>query len=163
MSHLRPDKLHVEFMSGVTPEGPLTPRCYTLTHSDRTGDLFLSIGSTYNRPQISGWYTRFLRDEVLAEWVADKDGPSLHVHCHVSGGLVLGTAGWRNGILRYHMPMVLEALRFGDQPLYKAHPELDNTPIQVHFHATQRRYNRLEPWGVPADYRLPHTSVTNGV
>ena len=157
MSHLRPDKLHVEFISGATPDGPLTPRCYTLTHSDRTGDLFLSIGSTYNRPQISGWYTRFLRDEVLAEWVAEGDGPALHVHCHVSGGLVLGTAGWRNGILRYHMPMVLEALRFGDQPLYEAHPELDNAPIQVHFHATQRRYNRLESWGVPADYRLPIT------
>ena len=41
------------------------------------------------RAQISGWYTRLMRDEVLAEWLEDEDGPALHVYCHVSGGLVL--------------------------------------------------------------------------
>jgi hypothetical protein len=113
----------------------------------------LTIGSIYNKRQISGWYTRFLRDEVLAEWIDEGDGAALHVHCHVSGGLVLGTAGWRNGIFRHHLPMVLEALRFGDDVLYEYQPELDKAPIWVHFHATQRRYNRVESWGVPADYR----------
>ena len=151
---MRPEKLHVKFMPGATPEGPVTPRRYTLTHSDRTGDLFLSIGSAYNRSQISGWYTRFLRDEVLAEWVEERDGLALHVHCHVSGGLVLGTAGWRNGIFRYHLPMVLEAFRCGDEVLYEVRPELDRASIMVHFHATQRRFNRIERWGRPADYQL---------
>lgn len=154
MSRLRPEKLNVRFLSGATPEGPVMPRRYTLTHSDATGDLFLTIGLSFNRPQISGWYTRLLRDEVLAEWIEAQDSLSLHVHCHVSGGLVLGTAGWRDGIFRRELPLVLEALRFGDKVLYSLHPLLDQAPIHVHFHATQGRYNRVEQWGIPSDYRI---------
>jgi hypothetical protein len=152
MSRLKPEKLHVCFVSGTTPEGPVTPRRYTLTHSDTTGDLFLTIGPDYDRQQISGWYTCLLRDEVLAEWREEEDGPALHVHCHVSGGLVVGSAGWRDAIFRRELPLVLEAFRFGDRHLFEAQPELDGVPIWVHFHATQPRYNRVESWGVPAEF-----------
>jgi hypothetical protein len=154
MSRLKPGKLHVEFASGAEPEGPVTPRRYTLTHSDATGDLFLTIGAEYDRKQVSGWYTRLMRDEVLAEWQKDEDGPALHVHCHVSGGLVVGTANWRDAIFRQELPLVLEAFRFGDQALFESQAELDGAPIWVHFHASQRRYDRTEKWGVPGDYRL---------
>jgi hypothetical protein len=114
--------------------------------------LFLSIGAEYDRSQISGWYTRFLRDEVLAEWIEEQDGPGLYVYCHVSGGLVLGSAGWRDAIFKRELPLVLEALRYGDRHLYQACPNLDHAPIRVHFSAKQQRYNRVEPWGRPADY-----------
>jgi len=153
MSCLKPEKLHIHFADGTTPEGPLTPRRYTLTHSDATGDLYLTIGPDYDRQQISGWHTRLLRDEVLAEWRQEEDGPTLHVHCHVSGGLVLGSAGWRYAIFRRELPLVLEAFRFGDRQLFESEPGLDRAPISVHFHATQPRYNRTELWGVLADYR----------
>lgn len=154
MSHLQPGRLHVTFMVGGTPEGPVTPRRYTLTHSDTTGELFLSIGLDYNRRQASGWYTRLLRDEVLAEWVEEEDGPALHVHCHVSGGLVMGTARWRDAVFRRELPLVLETFRYGDRRLFEIHPELDRAPIRVRFHARQRRLKRVEEWGVPADYQL---------
>ena len=152
MSRLKSEKLHVVFAAGVTPDGPITPRRYTLTHSDATGDLYLTIGPDYDREQISGLYARFMRDEVLAEWQSGADGPALHVHCHVSGGLVLGAAGWRYAIFRRELPLVLEAFRFGDQQLFEMEPGLDEAPIWVHFHATQPRYNRTESWGAPADY-----------
>jgi hypothetical protein len=155
MSRLRPEKLHVTFLSGATPEGPVTPRRYTLTHSDITGDLFLGIGADYNRSQISGWYTRFMRDEVLAEWLHGNDGLCLYVHCHVSGGLVLGMAGWRDAIFRRELPLVLEAFCFGDRKLFEKWPELDRSPLRVRFHSSKRRYNRTESWGTPADYALP--------
>jgi hypothetical protein len=154
MSRLKPQKLQVRFASGTEPTGPVTPRRYTLTHSDSTGDLFLTIGAEYDRKQVSGWYTRLMRDEVLAEWLEDEDGRVLHVCCHVSGGLAIGPAGWRYEIFRRELPLVLEALRFGDQALYESEAELDRSPIQVHFHARQPRYNRTERWGVPGDYRL---------
>jgi hypothetical protein len=128
------------------------PRCYTLTHSDRTGQLFLSIGQEYNKPQISGWYTRFLRDEVLADWSIDHQGCAFHVHCHVSGGLVLGTAGWRDAIFRRELPLVLEAFRFGDRGLFEAYPELDHAPILVHFHARQPRFDHVENWGTLSEF-----------
>lgn len=154
MSHLDPRKLHVEYLKGVTPAEPILPRTYTLTHSDTTGELFLTIAPRYNQPQVSGWYTRLMRDEVLAEWQEDEDGPALHVHCHVSGGLILGTARWRYEIFRRELPLVLEAFRFGDRQLFEAQPALDEAPIRVHFAASQRRYRRTERWGTPADFRL---------
>jgi hypothetical protein len=154
MSRLNSEKLHVRLMSGAKPEGPVTPRCYTLTHSDATGDLYLTIGPDYNRRQVSGWYTRLMRDEVLARWREGTGGPALHVHCHVSGGLILGTAGWRDAIFQRELPLVLEALRFGDDTFIDSHSELDSARIWVHFHAVQPYYNRTELWGRLADYRV---------
>ena len=153
MSHLNTQKLHVKFSEGITPKDPVLPRAYTLTHSDSTGEMFLTIGSMHESGQISGWYTRLMRDEVVAEWQSE-DKPELHVHCHVSGGLVFGPAGWRDSIFRHHLPMVLESFRYGDKAFFEAHPDLDRTTIWVHFHATQKRYDRIEDWGKPVDYRI---------
>ncbi len=152
MSRLRPEKLHTTFFPTVSADGPLTPRRYTLTHSDATGDLFLNIGKEYDKDAISSRYTRLMRDEVLAEWLADEPGPELHIHCHVSGGIVFGPAHWRYVIFQQELPLVLEALRFGDQRLYESNPHLDEAPILIHFHARQARYNHVETWGKPRDY-----------
>ena len=154
MNRLRTDKLHTRLAAGVDPARPVSPRRYTLTHSDSTGDLYLTVGADYDEAQISGWYTRLMRDEVLAEWQRDEHGPSLHVHCHVSGGLVFGAAGWRDAIFRRELQLVLEAFRFGDGRLFETHPELDQAPVWVHFHSTQRRYDQTQRWGTPADYKL---------
>ncbi|MGB7115070.1 MAG: staygreen family protein [Anaerolineales bacterium] len=153
MSHLNPHKLHVDFREGITQDEPLLPRTYTLTHSDSTGDLFLTVAQEYNFPQISGWYTRFMRDEVLAEWRFEEQ-PSLHVHCHVSGGIVFGPPSWRKAIFLRHMPMVLESFRYGDRKFIAAHPELDEALIWVHFHARQERHNQVEAWGRMANHKI---------
>jgi hypothetical protein len=94
-----------------------------------------------------------MRDEILADWSEYQGDLALHVHCHVSGGLVLGSARMRISIFRHEMPLVLEALRFGDHRLFDAQPRLDRAPILVHFHARQGCYDLVERWGVPADYR----------
>jgi hypothetical protein len=94
-----------------------------------------------------------MRDEVLAEWIDEEDSPVLHVHCHVSGGLVLGRAGWRYAIFRRELPLVLESFHCGDSKLFEMYPMLGRAAILVHFHATQSRYDRVESWGVLADYR----------
>ena len=154
MKRLHPEKLHVCYMEGVGDAYPLMPRRYTLTHSDSTGDLFLSIGSDYDTKQISHWYTRLMRDEVLAEWEARQGESVLSVYCHVSGGFVVGWPGLRDRIFRHELPLVLQALRFGDRALYRAHPELDFAPIWVHFHARQPRFGVEEIWGKPADYSI---------
>jgi len=153
MSRLRAEKLHVTFAPGTEPEGPAMPRAYTLTHSDVTGDLFLTVGAKHEEGQISGLYTRLMRDEVLAQWSGDEEDLALHVHCHVSGGLAVGSARMRFAIFKREMPLVLEALRYGDRHFFRAHPGLDQASIWVHFHARQRRYDTVERWGVPADYR----------
>jgi hypothetical protein len=154
MSRLDPGKLHVQLGAGVGTDGSLVPRCYTLTHSDSTGDLFLTVAPTVDQKQISGWYTRLMRDEVVAEWQESEDGPALHVFCHVSGGFAFGSAGMRYGIFQRELALVLEALRFGDAGLFEARPELDRAPIWIHFQSTNRRYHKTESWGSPAQYRV---------
>jgi len=153
MDHLKPEKLQIRFLQGSTSDGPPYPRCYTLTHSDTTGELFLTIGPIYDHEQISSWYTRFMRDEVLATWEIDEEEIALHAHVHVSGGLILGSAKWRDKIFRQHMPLVLEAFRYGDRELFKKHPELEQARIMIHFHAPHPNYDRVETWGILRDYR----------
>jgi Staygreen protein len=155
MTHLNPNLLHVQFLDGVDETGPLSPRAYTLTHSDTTGELFLSIGKEINFPQIEGIYTRLMRDEVLAEWELSETA-TLHVFCHVSGGIVFGTARMRYNIFKHHMPMVLEAFYYGDRILLKEHPELPKGKVVVHFVARQKRFDLDETWGVLEDYQVKY-------
>ena len=153
MPRFNPAKLHVTFKDDLKPDAPLMPRRYTLTHSDFTGDLYLTIAAEFDLEALNNWQTRLMRDEVLGEWC--DEGPSLQLNCHVSGkGLNFGAASWRYGIFKYHMPMVLQILRYGDRLLYVAHPKLDKSPILIHFKSHRKKYNRVERWGVPADHRI---------
>lgn len=152
MSELRLEKLHVTFHGGTTASALSLPRRYTLTHSDATGDLFLSIGTEYDQKQISGFYTRLMRDEVLAELKQEDGRLSLHIYCHVSGGFVFGTAGWRNDILHGHMRLVIEALRYGDRELFSARPEMNDVSVKVHFISNRAKYNTIEDWGLVQAY-----------
>ena len=152
MKELNPNKLHVTFQDGASPKDLSMPRRYTLTHSDTTGDLFLTIGAEYEQKQLSGFYTRLMRDEVLAEWKENDGGLSLNVYCHVSGGFVFGGAGWRFEIFHHHLPMVLEAMRYGDRELYATSPELNRALVKVHFQSTQAGYNKIEEWGLMQEY-----------
>jgi hypothetical protein len=61
--------------------------------------LSLTIGAEYDKKQISGLYTRLMRDEVLAELKNDGGQAVLHVYVHVSGGISFGFTGWRYDIL----------------------------------------------------------------
>lgn len=64
-----PSKLRVNYTAGSSwrEPPPHRGRSYTLTHNDLTGQLVLTVGSSYNHEQIGGWYTKLVRDEVLAE------------------------------------------------------------------------------------------------
>ena len=152
MRELHPEKLHVTFHEGASAQELSLARKYTLTHSDTTGDLFLTIGAEYDQKQISGFYTRLMRDEVLAEIIDEGREMSLHVYCHVSGGFVFGAAGWRNDILHGHMCMVIEALRYGDRELFQAHPEINRALVKVHFISSRAKYNSIEDWGLVQAY-----------
>lgn len=152
MKRLNPEKLHVTYLPGASQDGPLSPRRYTLTHSDFTGELFLSVGVEYDKERTSRWYTRLMRDEVLAEWELENGIPCLMVHCHVSGGVIFGSARMRKGIFDHELPLALEAIRFGDRLFIKEHPELDGAAVRVRFHAAQARYDVKEDWGNLIDY-----------
>ena len=145
-------RLHTTFAADIERDVLSLPRCYTLTHSDRTGELFLTIARDYNREQVGGWYTRLMRDEVLGQWTQEGGEYALHLYCHVSGGILFGTAGMRYNIFQRHMPLVLGAFHEGDGAMYGKSPELKNTPVSVHFSAWQKRYRKTEMWGSIGEY-----------
>lgn len=144
-------KLHVCFKDGINNKNSGIPRTYTLTHSDITGELFLTIGYDYEYKQISNLYTRLMRDEILGEWKNDKK-PSLSIHCHCDGGIVFGTAKWRASIFRYYMPTVLEAICYGDKSFLIENQELQKASINVHFHNRQKSFEKIEEWGIIEQY-----------
>ena len=147
MSNLNPDKLHVIYKDAVDDDKIILPRKYTLTHSDSTGDLFLTIGSEYDYDQVSSLYTRFMRDEVLAEWQKKGNHYELHLYMHVSGGFCFGWASLRNKIFCYHLPLVLQTIRYGDKKLIENMPEIENSQIIVHFQSKNKKYDRIENFG----------------
>jgi len=153
MKRLNPEKVNVTYLTDATPEQLIVPRRYTLTHSDTTGELFLSIGSQYDTKQISKLYTKLMRDEVLTELSNDYDTLIFRVYCHVSGGFVLGTAKWRYNIFQSELSLALEAIRYGDRTIFEQNPKLDDAPVIIHFQSTNSKFDKVEDWGTMAKYR----------
>ncbi|MFX0077700.1 MAG: staygreen family protein [Candidatus Hermodarchaeota archaeon] len=145
MTRLIPEKLKVHYPNSSSRKAPKFPRRYTLTHSDRTGNLFLTIGTDYDYNQIKGWYTRLMRDEILAELILDEDGPALHVYCQVVRGL--GSRSFREAIFRRELDLVLEAIRYGDREFFDKEQELDESPVLIHFCTKKPENDRIENWG----------------
>ncbi|KZV45327.1 senescence-inducible chloroplast stay-green protein 1 [Dorcoceras hygrometricum] len=125
------------------------PRTYTLTHSDITSKLTLTISHAINNSQLQGWYNKFQRDEVVAEWKKTEGEMSLHVHCHVSGGhwLLDLCAALRYSIFSKELPMVLKAFVHGDRNLFKKYPQLEDAMVWVYFHSNRPKFNKVECWG----------------
>lgn len=148
MSKFNPEKLFIEFTQGVTETEPVIPRRYTLTHSDLTAELFLTIGSDYAFNKIN--YS--MRDEVLGEWIQKKSSYNYHVYLLVDGKFSETTAAIRDAIFRRELPLALQAIRYGDQKFFNAHRELDSVPIIVFFQSSLPKYNKVEDWGTFSDY-----------
>ena len=153
MKRLNPEQLRVTYLTDTSPKDLVLPRRYTLTHSDRTGELFLSISSHYDTNKISGLYTKLMRDEVLAEIVYKGDNLVFNVYCYVSGGFVFGTARWRYNIFQHELPLALEAIRYGDRTLFENIPDLDEVQVQIHFQSANKMYSRIENWGTVEEYK----------
>lgn len=145
---LNPNKLSVEFRKGVTVVQPILCRKYTLTHSDLTADLFLTIALEYAYDMINE-----IRDEVLAEWRTSNGSLFLYVYVFVDGQQEADLTAVRDAIFRRELPLALEAIRYGDRVFFYAHPELDRVPIWIHFDSQNPQYNRFENWGTPMDYK----------
>ena len=64
-----PNKLETTFLEPITLYNPIKDRKYTLTHSDNTGMMFLTVANEYDYSAIN--YD--LRDEVLGTWKTYDD------------------------------------------------------------------------------------------
>ena len=147
LSKFSPDRLQVEYREGVTYTEPLTYRRYMLTHSDETGELFLTIGLRFADDKITP-----LRDEVLGEWMMMREGYVYNVYVEIGGQPDQTVLVKRNDIFRRELPLVLEAIRYGDHRFFIAYPELNHCSIIVYFLSTNPKFNKVENWGTFSYY-----------
>lgn len=148
LERLDPNKLFVEYRQGVTADNPIMPRKHTLTHSDETGNLFLTIGTTYAYDKVNP-----MRDEVLGEWQVRNNKYIYFTTVYVDGAYGPMLAAIRNAVFIRELPLALEAIRYGDKELFETYPYLDNAPIYIYFKSSYPQYNRTEYWGTFAKYK----------
>ncbi len=147
MNNFIKDKLHVTFMRGITKDEPIIPRCYTLTHSDETGDLYLDIGLKFAYNKITA-----TRDEVLAEWAKMGNKYILKIDLHVDGPLNGLDIKKRDQIFRKELRLAIESIVYGDKIFFYKHNILDESPIIVYFNSREEKFNKIECWGIIKDY-----------
>lgn len=132
-------------------------------------EYYQYVGANYNRDQLSGWYTRILRDEVLAEWhLQSADGAIgdavLHVYCHVSGEEMWpAPPSLRSFIFQREMTLVLDTILYADRELLASDPRLADAPIYVHFRSDLDSLNRIMEWGTLGDKDSWQKAAPGGV
>mmetsp|Transcript_26521 Transcript_26521/g.90681 ORF Transcript_26521/g.90681 Transcript_26521/m.90681 type:complete len:186 (+) Transcript_26521:94-651(+) len=173
ISELSPSKLLVSFVPPVDRRAPrpsgrasvvssspevcsstCSPRRYTLTHNDFTGELFLTVAEVFNQHQVEGWYSKLLRDEVLAEWRGEELCIDLFVEAPCQWWLAPATI--RTWIFRRDLPLVLSALRYADSLLLATQPAFLDYPVHVFFH--YKNCTVQEYWGSLREVRPPEKS-----
>ena len=148
MRELNPQKVFVQYRDIMKPYEPVMSRLYTITHSDITAELFVFVAQNYADDQI----TR-MRDEVRVAWELYKEGIALIGSVIVDGNGVIGNAYIRNKIFYNEMPTALQALRQSDRFLFDNEPNLDNTPVYIHFVSSNPAYNKIYDFGVIGTYK----------
>jgi len=151
MSKLNPKSLSVEFIDGITTKAPIIPRRYTLTHSDITAELFLTIGISFNYDKINT-----MRDEVLGEWINIGGNYFYYVYLYVDGQSTPAEkeTAIRDSIFRRELPLALKAIRYGDREFFDTHIKLNYTPIIVYFISKNPKFNAIEKWGTFSNYDI---------
>ncbi|WP_442600253.1 staygreen family protein [Neobacillus sp. D3-1R] len=149
MSLFIPSKLSVSYLPPATPFRPLDNRKYTLTHSDTTGELFLTIGCQYDKNKIN----MKLRDEVLAEWLPQTGEFQLWGNVYISGGeFDESYAKVRFMIFQKELELAIKAIVYGDQSFYSCYPWLLDSPIYIRFDSVYPQFQQVLYYGTPRQY-----------
>lgn len=145
---LNPEKVFVQYRDVMKPYGPIMDRKYTITHSDRTAELFVFVAKNYAEDQITE-----MRDEVRITWGQYKEGLALIGFVMVDGNGEMGNVDLRNMIFYNEMPVALQALRQADRFLFDKYPILDNTPLLIHFTSRNPLYNKIYDFEIIGVYK----------
>ncbi|RIW38367.1 hypothetical protein D3H55_02175 [Bacillus salacetis] len=149
MSEFDSEKLSLTYIPPASIFYPMDGRKYTLTHSDLTGELFLSAGCVYDMAKIDP----LMRDEVLAEWVRVMGQYTLSGKVHVSGGeFEKNLSKVRYMIFQKELPLALTAIVNGDNGFFTYFPWLLDAPIYISFESIYPEFNHVQFYGTPRKY-----------
>jgi len=142
-------KLSTKYLPFTTEYLPVDGRKYTLTHSDVTGELFLSIGNHYDLPAIN----LKIRDEVLAKWASQNRQFIFQGKVYVSGGEFDERSSMqRFMIFQREMKLALTAIFYGDRRFFSFYPRLLDSSIFIYFESIFPQYNQVLYYGTPRQY-----------
>jgi Staygreen protein len=149
MEIFNPSKLHVTYLPPATAFRPVERRKYTLTHSDETGDIFLSIGHEYDLSKVNV----NVRDELAAEWLPQLGQYVLAGKFHISNGdFDYQYAHVRYLIFQKEAERALSALIYGDREFYSHYPWLLDSPIYIYFESVYPEFSKMIYYGTPRQY-----------
>lgn len=149
MVNFNPAKLQTTFVSPATRTHPIIGRKYTLTHSDESGNLFLSVGTQFDYSSINVKN----RDEVFAEWIHERGKIYFVGKVYVTGGEFTDEIAKRRFmIFQKEMPLALTAIFYGDRFLLSNYPYLLYAPIYIQFQSSLPQYHRTIYFGNPRAY-----------
>ncbi|MCM3722671.1 staygreen family protein [Solibacillus isronensis] len=149
MNKFNPERLSVEYRDGITATEPVISRHHTLTHSDNTGELFLTIGTQFAWDKVNN----DMRDEVIGDW--KTNGYYIYYNAYVmvnKEGQDFNTAMRRYEVFRRELPLALTAIRYGDRFIFDVYPALDNGLIIVNFISTYPQLYKQEIVGTFSSY-----------
>lgn len=149
MPELNPQKVFVQYRDSINPYEPVVNRKYTITHSDVTAELFVFIADNYADDQVSS-----MHDDVKIGWEQTERGLFLIGSVLIDGADVLGNPGVRNRIFYTEMPTALKALRQADRFLFLKYPNIDSTPVFIHFISENPTYDKTYNFGSIGRYTL---------
>lgn len=150
MHKFDPQKLRTTYIPPANVFQPVVGRKYTLTHSDKTAELFLDIGVTFN-PIAIDWE---MRDDVLAEWQKDRSS-SFHLKGIVyvdAGKFSEEQAQVRFTIFQREMRLALKGIVNGDRSFYSYYPFLLDAPIYIVFQSKFPQFHQVVYYGTPRIY-----------
>ncbi|RLQ96147.1 staygreen family protein [Falsibacillus albus] len=151
MREFKTEKLSMSLLPSATVFFPVEGRKYTMTHSDSTGDMFVSIGCYYDADKINP----ILRDEVFAEWSLHIGQYVLRANVLVSGGeFDENLSAVRFLIFEKEMPTALKAIVTADRSFYAYFPWLLDMPIYVEFDSIFPQYHQIKYFGTVRQYLI---------
>ena len=147
MKKINTEKVITEWRNGISDTYPISGRKYTMTHSDKTGNLFVTIGTSFAEDKIGK-----IRDEVRLQYIVIDRMPILYGEVVVDGMGIPGNPPVREAIFKADIPAALQAIRYADSSLFSAYPVLDQTPVYIQFISSNPDRNKLYDYGVIGDY-----------
>lgn len=130
MSNFSPERLFVKFRNGIKETKLTFPRKYTLTHSDITNELFLTIRTEFALDKINF----DMSDEVLGEWILYGGSLYFNVYVYIDRqDQDFNVALKLDKIFRRELPLALTAIRYGNRSLFDQYPFLDSSYIIINF------------------------------
>ncbi|KGP90008.1 hypothetical protein N780_07200 [Pontibacillus chungwhensis BH030062] len=144
-----PYKLYTQYRPDIAHFTPFSERIYTLTHSDQTGDLFLTVSKEFAVDQ-----TNEMRDEVFGWWSLLPD-----TTVQFQGSVLVGTEDIpesqqdiRYQVFMREMSTALKGIFYGERWLVEMNPVLFEAPIWIQFKSNLSKYRGNVYFGRVKDY-----------